>query len=322
MISRNKALRRSAYGTALALCAGLAGPALATDETNWRQEMDILLQNTGSLVAFDGAGNVFLARAVGTVGNDDVWFAKYDAGGTELWSRRLASSKIDRPLGIATDTHGNLYLAGVTEGALFGANRGDLDAWVAEFDCSGKRIWGRQFGTTEADVAMSVAVGADADVHLAGTTWGPLAGVRQPRGAAWAIYGFALSYGYTRDTKYLDASAQLAKKFISHLDDAVIPWNDFHEAPHPGRVRDASAGAIAVCGFQELDKHGAADAEIQKAKHALLARLCSQEYLDFNDACCGVQKRGQGGRNGYTSWGDYFLMEAVSRELKGEEMFW
>lgn len=187
MISRNKTLRMSAYGTALALCAGLAGPALATDETNWRQEMDILLQNTGSLVAFDGAGNVFLARAVGTVDNDDVWFAKYDGGGTELWSQRLVSPKIDRPLGIATDTHGNLYLAGVTEGALFGANRGDLDAWVAEFDGSGKRIWGRQFGTTEADVARSVAVGADADVHLAGTTWGPLAGVRQPRGAAWAM---------------------------------------------------------------------------------------------------------------------------------------
>jgi hypothetical protein len=35
-----------------------------------------------------------------------------------------------------------------------------------------------------------------------------------------------------------------------------------------------------------------------------------------------VQKRGQGGKSGYTSWGDYYLMEALSRELKGEETFW
>jgi unsaturated chondroitin disaccharide hydrolase len=142
------------------------------------------------------------------------------------------------------------------------------------------------------------------------------------RGAAWAIYGFALSYGYTRQQKYLDAAGQLAKKFIAQLDEEVVPWDDFHEAPHPGRVRDASAGAIAVCGFQELIKHGAADPAMINAKDALLNRLCSEDYLDFNDNCCGVQKRGQGGKNGYTSWGDYYLMEAVSRELQQGETFW
>ena len=77
-----------------------------------------------------------------------------------------------------------------------------------------------------------------------------------------------------------------------------------------------------MCGFQELAKHGAADAEILQAKQKMLARLCSDDYLDFNDNCCGVQKRGQGGKNGYTSWGDYYLMEALSRELGGNEIFW
>lgn len=142
------------------------------------------------------------------------------------------------------------------------------------------------------------------------------------RGATWAIYGFALSYGYTRNEKYLETSVRLAKKFIATLDEELVPWNDFHEAPHPDRVRDASAGAIAVCGFQELAKHQAADGEILKAKAGLLARLCSDDYLDFNDACCGVQRRGQGGKNGCTSWGDYYLMEALSRELGHGETFW
>jgi unsaturated chondroitin disaccharide hydrolase len=142
------------------------------------------------------------------------------------------------------------------------------------------------------------------------------------RGATWAIYGFALCYSYTQDKKYLEASVRLAKKFIAHLDDEVVPWNDFREAAHAARCRDASAGAIAVCGFQALARHRAAEPEILKARQRMLGRLCSGDYLDFNDACCGVQKHGQGGKNGYTSWGDYFLMEAVSHELKPEETFW
>jgi unsaturated chondroitin disaccharide hydrolase len=156
-------------------------------------------------------------------------------------------------------------------------------------------------------------------------TWQPLGDPNSTywaRGATWAIYGFALGYGYTRDEKYLDASVRLAKKFIANLDEEVVPWNDFHEAPHPGRVRDASAGAIAVCGFQELAKHGAADSAILKVKQALLGRLCCEEYLDYDDSCFGVQKRGQGGKNGCTSWGDYYLMEAVVREIKEGSAFW
>lgn len=156
-------------------------------------------------------------------------------------------------------------------------------------------------------------------------TWQPLGDPNHTywaRGASWAIYGFALSYGYTRQEKYLAASVRLAQKFISHLDEEVAPWNDFHEAAHPERGRDASAGAIALCGFQELARHHAADAGIQQAAQALLERLCRDDYLDFDDACGGVLKYSQGGKNGYTSWGDYYLMEALTRELHKSETFW
>ena len=115
---------------------------------------------------------------------------------------------------------------------------------------------------------------------------------------------------------------RLAKNFISNLDEAGVPWNDFHEVAHPNRVRDASAGAIAVCGFQELARHGVVDSAILKAKQSLLERLCSEDYLNFDDACHGVQKHGQGGQNGYTSWGDYYLMEALVRELFDFEVYW
>jgi unsaturated chondroitin disaccharide hydrolase len=142
------------------------------------------------------------------------------------------------------------------------------------------------------------------------------------RGAAWAIYGFALSYRYTHEQKFLDASLRLAKKFINQLDKEVVPLWDFRLAEKKQPIRDASAAVIAICGFQELAKHQAADADILTAKQALLERVCQADYLDFNDACPGILKNAYGKKNAYSSWGDYFLMEALARELFRFEPWW
>ena len=142
------------------------------------------------------------------------------------------------------------------------------------------------------------------------------------RGAAWAIYGFALSYTYTRDEKYLDASLRLAKKFISQLDAEVVPVWDFRLPANAAPVRDASAAAVAVCGFQELQKLGAADALILETKDALLSRICRDDYLNFDESCPGVLKSAYGDQPAYSSWGDYFLMEALDRELHQNPTWW
>lgn len=142
------------------------------------------------------------------------------------------------------------------------------------------------------------------------------------RGAAWAIYGFALSYGYTQDEKYLAASLRLARKFIAQLDAEVVPVWDFRLPANAAPVRDASAAVVAVCGFQELAKHQVADAGIVRARQALLNRVCAADYLNFDEACPGVLKSAYGNKVAYSSWGDYFLMEALATELKMGETFW
>jgi unsaturated chondroitin disaccharide hydrolase len=142
------------------------------------------------------------------------------------------------------------------------------------------------------------------------------------RGAAWAIYGFALIYGYTGDEKYLTASLQLARKFVSELDKELVPVWDFRLPPGEPAVRDASAAAVVVCGIQELARHHVADFELLKMKNALLDRLCSSDYLDDSEACPGVLKSAYGNKIAYSSWGDYFLMEAIARELFQFEPWW
>ena len=87
-------------------------------------------------------------------------------------------------------------------------------------------------------------------------------------------------------------------------------------------MRDASAAAVAVCAFQELAKHQVTDAGILGARRALLDRLCADDYLDARESCPGVLKSGYGNRVAYASWGDYFLMEALARELFQFEPWW
>jgi unsaturated chondroitin disaccharide hydrolase len=142
------------------------------------------------------------------------------------------------------------------------------------------------------------------------------------RGAGWAIYGFALSYRHTQDARFLDAALRVARKFIVELDEQVVPVWDFRLPANAPQIRDSSAAVVAVCGFQELQKAGVADALILKTKAALLDRVCSPEYLDASLACPGVLKSAYGDKPAYSSWGDYFLMEALSRELFQTQMWW
>jgi unsaturated chondroitin disaccharide hydrolase len=137
------------------------------------------------------------------------------------------------------------------------------------------------------------------------------------RGTAWAIYGFAIGYRHTGDERYLNASLRIARKFISELDDEIVPIWDFRLPDDPKlRIRDSSAAAVAVCAFQELEAAGKAEPAMTACKNALLDRLCSPAYLDQDPAVRGVLKHGQVGMavDAYTSWGDYYLMEALARE--------
>lgn len=137
------------------------------------------------------------------------------------------------------------------------------------------------------------------------------------RGTAWAIYGFAMGYRRTGDERYLDASLRVARKFISLLDKEIVPIWDFRLPDDPKvQIRDSSAASIAVCGFQELEAAGKAEPAMTACKHALLDRLCTPAYLDTDPAVRGVLKHGQVGMaiDAYTSWGDYYLMEALARE--------
>ncbi len=148
------------------------------------------------------------------------------------------------------------------------------------------------------------------------------------RGTAWAIYGFTLAYGYTGDLRYLETAHKLAAKFLGCLDEEWVPLWDFRLPPEESPLRDSSAAAVVVCAFYELLKYDPADTWLARSAEQILTRLCTPEYLDSDAACPGLLKRGQIGagigkaRYAYTSWGDYFFMEALARKVYSAKGYW
>jgi hypothetical protein len=74
---------------------------------------------------------------------------------------------------------------GFTQGALGGANKGGFDAWVIKFDGDGHRLWSRQPGTSDYDVAQGVATDTAGNVYVVGGTSGALGGPF--KGGAWTL---------------------------------------------------------------------------------------------------------------------------------------
>ncbi|MGI6416679.1 MAG: SBBP repeat-containing protein [Thermoguttaceae bacterium] len=97
---------------------------------------------------------------------------RYSADGTELWTREFSTTASSVTKGIATDSSGNIYVAGYTYDSLAGTNAGYEDAFVRTYNADGAELWTRQFGTASFDRATGVSVDSCGDVYLTGNTGG------------------------------------------------------------------------------------------------------------------------------------------------------
>ena len=138
------------------------------------------------------------------------------------------------------------------------------------------------------------------------------------RGQGWALYGFALSYRYTNDKKYLDVSKSVADYCISRINDRYIIPVDFDQ-PENCTWEDSTAAAIISCGLLELadnlpekegKKYYETAVKLLKAldRHSLnrsedadeLLENCTAAYHDDN-------------HNFPIIYGDYYFTEAILR---------
>jgi hypothetical protein len=169
---------------ALGLIFTTGYPVLAEDAPpiGWIHQFGNSVVDCAHGVATDSTGVYVVGDVAGALpgqssaGCDDAFARKYDASGTEVWTRQFGTGGADIAYGVATDATG-IYVVGVVTGALPGQSYagGSGDAFVRKYDASGTEKWTRQFGTSGDDCAYGVAIDSTG-IYVAGVTGGALPG--------------------------------------------------------------------------------------------------------------------------------------------------
>ncbi len=148
----------------------------------WTRQFGTSSWEFGQSVSVDSADNVYIAgNTYGEMpenrsqGATDAFLAKFDTNGDPVWVRQFGTDRVDEARGVTVDSADNVYIVGNTYGALPGyTNQGWTDTYLAKYDASGNQLWVRQFGTSSYEQGQSVAVDADGNAFIGGSTWGYL----------------------------------------------------------------------------------------------------------------------------------------------------
>ena len=149
----------------------------------WLKQWGTVNKDTGYSLATDAARNIYLSGYTtgplygSQMGNRDIFLAKFDAGGTNIWSTQIGTTDHDQAWGVTCDAAGNVFVAGETGGQL-GSDlaAGDLDLFVAKYSPAGSQVWLRQLGTTNIDFARAIAMDTNGAVFVTGRSFGDFDG--------------------------------------------------------------------------------------------------------------------------------------------------
>jgi hypothetical protein len=150
----------------------------------------VALQGSGTTdfisgIAYDHKGAVLVSGSTtGALGGPyqgatDAYAGKFDAAGQELYIRQFGTTAYDASNDVATDTEGNIFVAGSTAGAIDGTSAGNFDAFLRKYNSAGELQWSKQFGTSTGDTANGVVADAAGNVWVTGQTDGALDGQSQ-----------------------------------------------------------------------------------------------------------------------------------------------
>ncbi|MBI5189737.1 MAG: SBBP repeat-containing protein [Nitrospirae bacterium] len=147
----------------------------------WTRQRGTSTSEAAMCVSVDASGNVYVAgHTYGSLdgkanaGGADIFIVMYDTFGVYKGTSQLGTANNDYAYGVSADTTGNVYVAGFTDGNLYGTNAGGTDLFVAMYDSEGGLQWKKQLGTSANDEAYGVAVDNSGYVYAAGATFGVL----------------------------------------------------------------------------------------------------------------------------------------------------
>ncbi len=156
----------------------------AAAEPLWSRSLGAGNTDVGYSLGIDPSGNVFVTGFfVGTVnfgtkvcasaGGPDIFLAKYDANGSQLWAECFGGTGTDSGQSLVADAFGNVFVTGILSGvaSLGGSDltsAGSYDIFLAKYGSDGGHAWSKRFGGTGTDYGESLAATVSGSVSLTG----------------------------------------------------------------------------------------------------------------------------------------------------------
>jgi hypothetical protein len=144
----------------------------------WEKTIQTEKSEASNSVGIDGAGNAYITgwvtATMSTGDNRDVFVAKYDTNGNELWLRTVGTTSDEGASDISVDIAGNAIIGGATTGNFGNVNAGLSDAFIEKVDNNGNLLWTKQFGSAGNDAVRSLTVDRFENIYVAGDAVGKL----------------------------------------------------------------------------------------------------------------------------------------------------
>ena len=151
-------------------------------------------------------------------------------------------------------------------------------------------------------------------------------GSKWSRGAAWSIYGFAISYLHTQEKRYLETAIRAADHFIAQVSKDWLPNCDFCQ-PDDVMLKDDCAGCIAACGMLVLaEALGEKGQQYVEAAYQLLHAI-EDVHTDWTTQTPAILTHctaayHSGDHHIAMNYGDFFFVEGILRLLDATHLRW
>ncbi len=179
----------------IALAAAQAAGAASYTFSSFFGGNNVVGRDVATAVAVDGSGNTYVVGSTSSspgfpttagvvqpasAGGDDIFVAKFDGGGSLVYSTLLGGSGNDNPLAVTVDSTGAAYLTGTTTSADFPVTVGTVqeifgggsDVFVVKLSPDASSlVYGTYLGgTSTTEVGGGIAVDAAGSAYVTGRT--------------------------------------------------------------------------------------------------------------------------------------------------------
>lgn len=160
----------------------------------WSKQFGGTSYEFGSGIVLDGSNNSYVtglynstadfnpsgtANKLTSAGGADIFVAKYDASGNNVWAKSMGSAGDDWGTAIALDGSGNILTTGVFQATsnfnpsgtaeITAAGANDVyDVFVSKLDGSGNYVWAKSMGSSGNDYGLSITADASNNVYTTG----------------------------------------------------------------------------------------------------------------------------------------------------------